>query len=393
MPFTLTMPKLSPTMEEGQIVRWHKKIGDRVEAGDLLLEVATDKATVEHSALDEGWVKKILVPEGEMAHINQPIAIFTAEENESIEGYQAEGDAAQEPIAQTAVEKKEEILPQKNERVKTNENERIVASPLARRLAKEKNLDLSGMIGSGPRGRIMSRDLEAASASAGGYREEKMTPMRKAIATRLQEAKQSIPHFYVTSEIDAGAMVDLRDQLGSGHVKISYNDMILHASALALKEHPVINSGFNASASTVIRFETVDIAVAVSLPQGLITPIVRDADKKNLTQISDEVRALASRAREGKLKEEEYKGGSFTISNLGMYDVKEFVAIINPPQAAILAVGSILPKVFVKEGNIVAGHSLTLTLSSDHRVIDGVAAAKFLQTLKKLLENPALLVV
>lgn len=389
MPFIVTMPKLSPTMDEGQIVRWHKKEGDHVEAGDLLLEVATDKATVEHNALDEGWLRKILLAEGSTVIVNAPIAIFTEEKEESIEGYTPVA-ASVSPVAEKPREEAVDI--DKKSEEKRDEGERVVVSPLARRLARERGVDLRAITGSGAGGRIMSRDLPQGGVAV-EQRQEKMSPMRKVIAKRLQEAKRSIPHFYVTAEIDAGAMVELKEQLASGHIKVSYNDMILHATALALKEHPVINSGFNEAEGMIIRFDAIDVAVAVSVEQGLITPIIRHADQKKMSEIADEVRELVQKARVGKLEEREYIGGSFTVSNLGMYNVKDFAAIINPPQAAILAVGGILPQAMVRDGNVFAGHSLMLTLSADHRVIDGVAAAKFMQSLKKLLENPALLVI
>lgn len=433
MPFTLTMPKLSPTMEEGTIAKWRKKEGDFVKAGEVLLEVATDKATVEHCALDEGWLRKILIKEGESASVNQAIAIFTESKDESIEGYQPEGMALEGTSSKAIETKKEEMLPSTSPSVKVSttgltqptfvpepplahytfpgpEGEigrRIIASPLAKKLAKEKGIDLSTVKGTGPRGRIMSRDLELGQPAAlvtfgrretpsllpGTYEEVMLTPMRKVIAQRLQESKTFIPHFYCTQEICVDKLVALRNELSSAGLKLSYNDFVMRASALALREHPVVNSGFNTVTNAVICFKTIDIAVAVSLSSGLITPIVRHADYKNLGQLSKEVASLASRAREGKLKREEYVGGSFTVSNLGMYGISEFVAIINPPQSAILAVGGIEDKAVVKEGQVIPGKTMKLTLSADHRVLDGTDAAKFLKTLQKFLENPSLLLL
>lgn len=434
MPFTLTMPKLSPTMEEGTIAKWHKKVGDFIEADEMLLEVATDKATVEYNALDSGWIRKILVEDGQEAVVNQPIAILTEEKNESIENYQPVGTLPKGSKAETKSDtaQKSEPTPHHIEEAsapaaKTKQavfvpeaplehtefwrpeasHTRIKASPLAKKLAKEKGLDLSTVKGSGPGHRIVSADLSKAQATGlavfgknerpieapGSYTEEALTPMRKVISQRLQEAKSYIPHFYVSLKIDAQPMMDVREQLKHNDIKVTFNDFIVRASALALRKHPNVNSGFNSSTNSIVRFKTIDISIAVSLPSGLITPIVRHADFKNLGELSLEIKALAARAKEGKLETHEYKGGSFTISNLGMYGVSEFIAIINPPQAAILAVSGILPVPVIKNGQIVPGNEMTLTLSGDHRVIDGVAGAEFLKTLQKLLENPSVLLV
>ncbi|MEI8365819.1 MAG: pyruvate dehydrogenase complex dihydrolipoamide acetyltransferase [Parachlamydiaceae bacterium] len=435
MPFTLTMPKLSPTMEEGVIVKWHKKVGDQIEDGDLLIEVATDKATVEFNAMDAGWLRQIIIEEGQEAIVNQAIAILTEKKNESIEGYQPEGEKAPEaaPAAkasskasskETAAAPASAAAPGQGtmrqpafvpeaplekfdfSRPETTAS-RLKASPLARKLAKEQGLDLSTVKGTGPGHRIVSADLTKAQPSGivafgrterpdkapGSYVEESLTPMRKVIGQRLQEAKTFIPHFYVSLKIDAEPMMNLREQLKSHEVKVTFNDFIVRATALALRAHPNVNSGFNSVSNSVIRFETIDISVAVSVNGGLITPIVRHADFKNIGELSLEVKQLAARAKDGKLEPHEYKGGSFTISNLGMYGVSDFVAIINPPQAAILAVSGIIPTPVVRNGQVVAGHEMMLTLSGDHRVIDGVAGAEFLRTLQRLLVNPGVLLV
>lgn len=431
MPFTLTMPKLSPTMEEGTIAKWRKKEGEFVKAGEVLIEVATDKATVEHSALDEGWLRKILIKDGETAIVNQAIAIFTEKKDESIEGYKPEGEVAKAAQPKPTAAVKEEAPVQVAAKAPTGgmqqpafvpepplakytfsgpEGEisgRILASPLARKIAREKGVDLSTVKGTGPHGRIMSRDLDLGQPAAavtfgrretpsippGTYEEIALTPVRKVIAQRLQESKTFVPHFYCTQEISADKLVSLRNELSSAGLKLSYNDFIMRASALALREHPVINSGFNTVTNSIIRFKTIDIAVAVSVEAGLITPIVRHADFKNIGQLSQEVKVLATRARDGKLKREEYVGGSFTVSNLGMYGISEFVAIINPPQAAILAIGGLEDKAVVKDGQIAPGKTMKLTLSADHRVLDGADAAKFLKTLQKYLESPSLLLL
>ena len=432
MPLTLTMPKLSPTMEEGTIVKWHKKVGERIEGGDLLMEVATDKATVEHNALDEGWLRKILIQEGQEAVVNEPIAIFTVEEKESIEGYQPQGIGAPSKVKEEAVqagvkERPVEAPKKKNEAFMAQPQfvpeppmasvtfpyptekleKRILASPLAKKLAKEKGLELSTIKGSGPNDRILSTDLthaqpsglvhfsqrEAPSLPAGSYEEVPLSPMRKVVGQRLQESKSFIPHFYITQQIDAELLISIREQLKNHEIKLTVNDFIVRACALALKKHPVINRGFNSVNQSLIQFKTIDIAIAVSVAEGLITPIVRHADYLNLGELSLEIRSLAQRAREGKLSPEEYKGGSFTISNLGMFGISDFQAILNPPQAAILAVSGVQEVPVVKNHVVVPGKALNLTLSVDHRVIDGAAAAQFLQTLKKILENPAILLV
>lgn len=390
MPFTFTMPKLSPTMESGTIQQWLKKVGDKVEAGDVLLEVATDKATVEHSALDGGYLRAILVQEGQEAKVNDPIAIFTETKDESIEGFAPEQQKREEPAP--ALEKAPVVVP------KTSTSERIVASPLAKKLAEQKGISLSGIQGSGPRGRIVAKDLERKPTSqpkpsmpSGTFEEVALTPIRKVTGKRLQEAKSQIPHFYVQQTIDASKLISFREQLSNFDKKVSINDCVIKACALTLKEHPNVNAGFHEGNQSMILFKTIDISIAVSIEGGLITPIVTHADHKDLQEISEEVRHLAVKAKQGKLALHEFQGGSFTISNLGMFGVTSFQAIINPPQAALLAVAGIQDAPVVKNGQVVAGKIMNLTLSVDHRVIDGVAAAEFLKTLKKYLENPAAL--
>ena len=433
MPFTLTMPKLSPTMEEGTLVKWHKKVGDEVKGGDLLIEVATDKATVEFNAIDPGFLRGILIKEGEDAQVNQPIAVMTEKKDESIEGYKPEG-VSPKAVAQAAApqspkgtEEKEQVqekapkgvlaqpvfaaeAPLENytfNRPREAIAERHKASPAARRVAKEEGLDITSVKGSGPDGRVMTRDLETAqpegkvtfthrdrpSEKPGSFELEKLSQMRKVIAQRLQEAKTYLPHFYVTLTVNAEPLEALRDQLRTSDIKLTYNDFIVRACALALREHPNVNSGFDSANHAMIRFKTIDICVAVSTPNGLITPIIRHADYKNVGELSSEIRHLAKRAKEGKLEAHEYKGGSFTISNMGMYGVTEFQAIINPPQSAILAVGGVLEVPVVRKGHVVPGKIINLTLSSDHRVVDGVAAAEFLKTVQGFLENPAALLI
>ena len=341
MPFTLTMPKLSPTMEEGTIAKWHKKVGDHVDAGDLLVEVATDKATVEFNAIDSGYLRKIIVGDGGEAIVNQAIAILTEQANESIDGYVPEGDtkAAPKPVSEAAGEAKtastEPPAPQTQKQsaslsqpVFTPEpplenysfdqprgqiEKRTPTSPLARKLAREKGLDLTTVKGTGPSGRIMKSDLERAQPQGtvtfghreapteipGSYDVETLTPIRKVIAQRLQEAKSFIPHFYVTQAIDAEPMAHLREQLRHLDLTFTYNDLVIRATALALRKHPNVNSCFDTTKNAIIRYKTIDISIAVTLPTGLITPIVRHADFKNVGELSVEIRALAKRAKRG----------------------------------------------------------------------------------------------
>lgn len=433
MPFTVTMPKLSPTMEEGTIAKWRIKEGDHIASGDVMIEVATDKATVEHNAIDEGYLRKIIISEGSGARVNQPIAIFTETADESIEGYEPEGEAP--PVPEAVAEEPSDAeseqpvaaqpkttggglqepaffpMPPLEGYVFEEPTQafygKIPASPLAKKIAKEKGIDLASVKGSGPHGRIVSRDLESAAPSGvvsfapeskpatppGSYHEDSLSQMRKVVGKRLQESKTFVPHFYVTQEMDAVPMVNLREELKAGGLKPTFNDFIVRACALALRQHPEVNSGFNSVNQSIIRFETIDISIAVSLPDGLITPIVRHADYKNLGMISSEVRSLAKKARDGKLKPEEFQGGSFSISNLGMFGVRDFIAVINPPQAGILSIGGIQEKAVVKDGQVVPGKTISMTISGDHRVIDGADAARFMATLKNLIENPSLLLV
>ncbi len=433
MPFTVTMPKLSPTMEEGTITKWHAKEGSFVKSGDVLIEVATDKATVEYAAVDKGYLRKILAKAGDSVHINQPIAVFTLQESESVEGYVPEGVVLNEPPQETVTAsttttsqpsatpspKKEGVsmgMPSftPEPELETFDYQSLedqgskTASPYAKKLAKEKNLDLSSVKGSGPGGRIVSEDLKSAQALGlvslsgtsidysvrpGSYVEEKLSPMRKVIGQRLQESKTFIPHFYVTYEIDVQPLADLRKQLQSAAIKLSVNDFVVKATSIALEKHQALNSGFNSVTQSIIRFKTVDISIAVSLESGLITPIVRLANHKKVSQISKEIKELAQRAKMGKLDRHEYVGGSFTISNLGMFGASDFIGVINPPQAAILCVSGAHEKPVCKEGKIVPGMVMNVTLCSDHRVVDGADAAKFLQTFKQLMENPSLLLL
>mgnify|MGYP000535812084 CR=1 FL=1 len=369
MPFTLTMPKLSPTMEEGTIVKWKTKEGDLVNADDVLFEVATDKATVEHVALDDGYLRKVIVSDGQEARVGQAIAIFSETKDEDISSYQPEGVVQEQEAPEETETKPSERETTKSSASPTASGPAMSqpaftpepelggyeypfpttqcengskASPYAKKLAKESNLDLSTVKGTGPSGRIVARDLEKAQSGGlvsfgsrkcpiqvpGSFEEIPLSPMRKVIAQRLQNSKTWIPHFYVTQEIDALGLISLREQLKVGGVKVTFNDLMVRASALALRQHPEINSGFNSVSQSIIRFKTVDISIAVSVPDGLITPIVRHADYKNVGQISSEVKSLVQRAKQSSLSREEYVGGSFTLSNLGMFGITEFKGII-----------------------------------------------------------------
>lgn len=430
MPTTLTMPKLSPTMESGTIVKWMKKEGDLVKAGDVLFEVATDKATVEYTALDDGYLRKILVREEGEAVVNEAVAVFTDSKSESIENYEPKGvrpnkeQAAPQPnvsdvkkaseavakgvgMAQMAFTPAQPLTSYQFEWPRDQVSAKILASPLAKKLAKEKGVDLASVRGTGPNRRVVKRDLDLAQPNApatfgrktppniapGTYEEEKLSPMRKVIGERLQGSKTFIPHFYVRQTVHVDDLVDIREQLKASDIKMTFNDFIVRATALALKEHPAVNSGFNSVSNSIIRFKTIDISIAVSVEGGLMTPIIRYADYKNLGELSSEAKLLAMKAKEGKLEPHEYQGGSFTISNLGMYGIDDFIAVINPPQASILAVGGIIETPIVKQGKVKVGKTMTLTLSSDHRVVDGADAALFLQKIKKHLEHPAILLI
>jgi pyruvate dehydrogenase E2 component (dihydrolipoamide acetyltransferase) len=416
-------------MESGVITKWHKSEGDKVEVGDVLFEVATDKATVEYHALDGGYLRKIILQNGVEAVVNQTVAVFSDKMDEDITGYQPPGMIPVAPRSQPAQPEHDVPPPPKaplrQQRVQplfTPEppleemplrkaarliQGRVRASPLARKLARERGIDLTTIKGTGPHQRIVAQDIEAGqpdrivafgreaepAVKPGAYEMLPMTPMRKTIGQRLQDAKGFIPHFYVIQEVNCDPLHQIREQLRNLDVKVTFNDMIVRAAGLALRQHPNINTGYDSEQQAIIRFQSVDICIAVSVDGGLITPIIRYADFKNLGELSVEIRSLNARARAGKLERHEYMGGSFTISNLGMYGVQGFSAIINPPQAAILAVGGILEKPTVRAGQLVVGKVLNLTLSADHRVIDGACGAEFLNTLKNLLENPAGLLI
>ena len=387
------MPKLSPTMTEGMIAKWHKKKGDRIEAGDLLLEISTDKATVEHNALDPGWLREIMAQEGSTILVNEPLAFTTDEENESFEP-----KAALSPVTvsnkeerKTAEQPPATIEPS----IPSATPERLFASPLAKKLAKERGIDLSALQGSGPRGRIMSRDLEKAAVATREETKKKvvLNQMRKAIAERLSYAKKTIPHFYITLGVDVTDLLTLREDLKKEAIAFTVTDFLVKSAARALMESPNMRMSFDEQEKALWHYPHADISLAVSIEGGLITPVLFQAETMSLDAISKEVKRLAEKARSMKLSPEEYTGGCFTISNLGMYGVSEFYAIINPPQAAILSVGAAEDELKKIGTEIVSRKVLKLSLAVDHRVIDGAVAAQFLQLMKKYLEKPYLLLI
>lgn len=473
MPITLLMPALSPTMTEGTLARWLKKEGDPVKSGDVLAEIETDKATMEMEAVDEGTLGRILVPEGTAGvAVNTPIALLLEEGEDAAA---LDGAAPAKAPAPTKAKDEGGVDPQVLARLRAmvgdddepapakasapaaapakakdadgfdpqvlsrlramvdddapaapDKGERIFASPLARRIADQKGLDLAAIPGSGPHGRIVKADVEAASVTAPtvakaapaqplnvssslgehldaklaaatlaqanpfepAFVEEKLSSMRRTIASRLTESKTTIPHFYLSADCRIDALLKVRAELNErpgGH-KLSVNDFVVRAVALALQKVPAANAAWG---ETVIRrYTDVDISVAVATDGGLITPVVRHADQKGLAVISAEIKTLAAKARDGKLRPEEYQGGGFTISNLGMYGIKEFSAIINPPQACILAVGAGEARPVVKDGALAIATVMTCTLSVDHRVVDGAVGAEFMAAFKGLIEDP-----
>ncbi len=408
------MEALSPTMEEGQVVKWLKSEGDKVASGDVLAEIETDKATMELVARGEGILQKILLEEGGTAAVGALIGVigedgedlsdFVAEEEEddapSAEAESAETEASAEPAPDEDAEESAE----EREAPRAERDGRVKASPLARRLAEEEGLDLSSIEGSGPGGRVVKRDVEkavdegvtpapsptTAPDSEEDYVDVSLSQMRKTIAKRLVESIGPIPHFFLTVDVDMSRTVQARarinKQLEKDGFKVSFNDIVLKATAMALRKHPECNAHWLGDA--VRQFNRVHLAVAVAIEDGLITPVVRDADRKGLVEISTEVRELAGRAREKKLKPEEYSGGTFSVSNLGMFGVEDFTAVINPPEAGILAVGALEERAVVKDGEVVVEHRMKITMSCDHRVIDGALGAQFLQTLTGILEEP-----
>ena len=394
------MEALSPTMEEGQVVKWHKSEGDQVSAGEVLAEVETDKAVMELVARGEGVLRKILRGEGETAPVGDVIAVI-AEEGEDISSLVAStaGVPPAPPLPKLKSDADIEPLPRP---AQPTEGGRLKASPLARRLAQEAGVELSGIRGSGPGGRIVKRDVEEAShygqatAAASGFEgpdfeDLKVSQMRKTIARGLAESLGPVPHFFLTVDVDMVRAIEARSRINAllkeRGEKISLNDLVVRAVAAALLQHPAVNAAWGGD--HIRRYARVHIGVAVAVEDGLITPVVRDAHMKGVAQVAREIRELAGRAREKRLKPEEYTGATFSISNLGMFGIHEFTAVINPPEAGIVAVGQVEEVPVALDGEVVVRPRMKVTMGCDHRVVDGATGAKFLQTLKAMLEEPA----
>ncbi len=401
----ITMPRMTDSMEQGNIVAWMKKVGDKVESGDVLAEVETDKATMELNSYKDGTLLYIGVESGSvdigaiLAIIGKPGEDISGLLNPTAPSAPAAAPVAEAPAAVAEVVSAPSPAP---------EGDRVKASPLAKSIATDSGVDLSKITGSGEQGRIVKRDVESflqsnaasapevtaapAAASTGTYTDTPLSQMRKVIAKRLSESLFTAPHFYLTVEIDMGKAMELRQKVNEvAPVKISFNDLVVKAVATSLKSHPAINSSWM---GTFIRANhQINIGVAVAVEDGLLVPVIRNADQKSLSTINAEVKALAGKAKDRKLQPDEMTGNTFTISNLGMFDIDEFTAIINPPDACILAIGSIQAKPVVKDNQVVPGNIMKVTLSCDHRVVDGATGAQFLQTFKSLLEEPFRLLV
>ena len=431
MATNILMPALSPTMTEGTLARWLKKEGDRISAGDVIAEIETDKATMEVEAVDEGVLGKILVPDGtEGVKVNAPIAVMADEDgavaSDAAAPKQDAGETAAPVQSTSAAPTPAPVAISAKANGHAPEaatGDRIFASPLAKRMAQQAGIDLAALKGSGPNGRIIRADVESARPGAATQTTQAAAPapiqapspqapaaarsepitapgqkiplsnVKRVTARRLTEAKQTVPHFYVTIDVELDALLKLRMDLnakspkeGPGAFKLSVNDLLIKACAVTLRRVPQVNASFTEDG--IFLYDDVDISVAVSIPDGLITPILRKADQKGLAAISNEAKSLIERARAGKLKPEEFQGGGFSISNMGMYGVREFSAIINPPQAAILAVAAAEKRPVVKAGALAIATVMTCTISVDHRVVDGALAAEWMAAFKSVIEDP-----
>jgi len=436
MPIKVLMPALSPTMEKGNLAKWLKKEGDKIKSGDILAEIETDKATMEVEAVDEGVLAKILVAAGSQdVPVNTEIALIAAEGESVSNVASATASALAEPAPKAAAPQTAPTAAPVATTVAApvqSHGAKVFASPLAKRIAKDSGIDLSKIAGSGPHGRVIERDVKAALAGgkaprantasvpsaapqlatgmadavvkqlfeAGSYEEVPHDSMRKTIARRLLESKQTVPHFYVTADIELDALLKAREEInanapkevdGKPSYKLSVNDFIIKALAIALIRVPEANVTWTENA--MLKHKHADVGVAVSIPGGLITPVIRKADLKSLSAISNEMKDLAARARNRKLKPEEYQGGTTAVSNLGMFGVKQFAAIVNPPHATILAVGAGEQRPVVKNGQLTVATVMTVTFSTDHRAVDGALGAELLASLKGLIENPVSMLV
>ncbi|MDF3028876.1 MAG: pyruvate dehydrogenase complex dihydrolipoamide acetyltransferase [Fluviicola sp.] len=423
----INMPKLSDTMTEGVVAEWHKKVGDTVKSGELLAEIETDKATLEFESFFDGVLLHIGIEKGKPAPVNSLLAIIgekgedisgllkgeaPAEDKKEVQKDEKKTDAepakkeeakAEEKSAPTETKKTEAPKPQA---VSNNSNTRILASPLAKKLAEEKGVDLNFIAGTGEGGRITKRDVDhyvpydaperpAGSGSAAmseSFTDEPVSQMRKTIARRLGESKFSAPHFYLTISLDMDNAIAARKSMNSNEgVKVSFNDMVIKAVAMSLRKHPAINSSW--LGDVIRRNNHVHIGVAVAVDEGLLVPVIRFADSKGLSQIGDEVKVLAQKAKDKKLQPAEWEGNTFTVSNLGMFGIEQFTAIINSPDSCIMAIGGISQVPVVKNGQVVPGNIMKVTLSCDHRTVDGATGAAFLQTFKQYMENPVMMLV
>ena len=402
MAIEIKMPVLAPSIEEMTLVRWTKKVGDTVKAGDVIAEVETDKALVDMESTDDGIIGKLFVNDGAMVKVGAVIAVLVKPGEAVPQGAPSQAAPAAPAQAAAPAVAAPPVAPVIVSAPATGSGGRVLASPLARRLAAQAALDLSALRGSGPNGRIVRRDVEAAqqagfaaapasaaqSASGPAYEDIPHNAMRRTIAQRLSESKQKVPHFYLTIDCELDTLLELRRQLNEAVPtgKISVNDFIIKAVAQAMGQVPAVNAAWTDTA--IRRYNSVDISVAVTTPNGLITPILRNVAPKSLAAISSEIKALAERAKAGRLLPQEYQGGSFTISNLGMYGIREFSAIINPPQACILAVGAAEQRAVVKNGSLAVATMMSCTLSADHRVVDGAVGAEFMAAFKAAIQNP-----
>ncbi len=415
MPIEILMPALSPTMKEGNLAKWVKKEGDQIKAGEVIAEIETDKATMEVEAVDEGILGKILISEGtENVPVNSCIALILekGEDKKVLDGYSCKSSTStiseqKKPEAKPAIS-----TPQIQSNISSSSSQVVIkASPLAKRIAKENNVSLTQVSGNGPHGRIIKDDV-LSFVNAGGSRSDtvrrhaeefhavKNNNIRKVIARRLLESKQNVPHFYLSCELKIDELLKLRvalnevagiDANGNPAYKISVNDLMIKAVAMALKKVPEANSAWTDEA--VLIYNNIDISMAVAIDGGLITPIIKNADQKTIQVISGEAKQLAKKAREGKLQPEEFQGGSFSISNLGMFGIDNFAAIVNPPQSCILAVARAVEKPVVEHGQIKIAHMMNVTLSSDHRSVDGTVGAEFLKALRHYIEHPILMIL
>jgi pyruvate dehydrogenase E2 component (dihydrolipoamide acetyltransferase) len=413
MPIEILMPALSPTMKEGGLAKWIKKEGDKIKAGDVIAEIETDKATMEVEAVDEGTLGKIFVQEGsENVAVNSLIALILedGEDASALDSYQTKTS----PTIEKETQSKDDATKIKIEQNQPNiTNERIAISPLAKRIAKEQNVDTTKIIGSGPKGRIIKDDIlnskeQHKSKPISGiiarnpeeHRAIKNNNIRKIIAKRLVESKQNIPHFYLSTDLQIDKLLEIKkslndlapiDQDNKASYKISVNDLMIKAVSLALREVPEANSSWSDEAT--LLYNNIDISIAVAVDGGLLTPIIKNSDQKSIVAISNEMKLLAKKARDGKLQPEEFQGGGFSISNLGMYGINNFQAIINPPQSCILAIGAGLQKPIIDNNKIVIATIMSVTLSSDHRCVDGAVGAKFLESLRKFVQNPVAMLI